>query len=109
MKTTRLRFETGSISASGSYTSDPLDMTAFSLVSLQIVKTGTGAGNFKLEKSNDGTNWEDVASATSINTGAQVLSIEKADFAHSAIRAVITETGGSAAMSVVGIFLAKAI
>lgn len=43
---------------------DPFDITNYSGCSLSIVGPGAGAGSMKLQHSNDGANWKDIAGAT---------------------------------------------
>ncbi len=53
-------------SANGNINTDYIDMTLFQLAYIQILTAGLNAsdGVFKLQDSNDGTNWHDIAGAT---------------------------------------------
>lgn len=70
-------FQSFSFNADTAYTSDSVEAENCATLSLQLVGTGLdkGDGTIKLQHSNDGSSYADVAAATTIALGATVTVI----------------------------------
>ncbi len=85
--------------------SDPIPMTQFSGIGLQIVwesLSGTLDGTVTVYVSNDGTNWDDIGTPTTISTatGNQCIGIEDVFFTY--VKVVATKnniTSGTISVS----------
>lgn len=66
-------------------------------LTVQIIPAGASSANYaaKLQSSNDGTNWDDIASATTTLTDDTTKSISVSNTGFKWLRAVFTRTGGS--------------
>lgn len=90
MINTRLKIATRTIN-NATWTSDPLDITPYSGVGLQLNTSGAGTGSVKIQRSNDGSHWGDLASATTIAASGTFF-IDKNVVYNSLIRVVVTES-----------------
>ncbi len=85
--------------------SGAIPLTQFSDIGLQIVwasLTGTLDGVVTVYVSNDGTNWDDIGTPTTISTanGTQCIGIEDAFYAYIKVEAVKNNiTGGTISVS----------
>lgn len=100
------------VAAAGSYTSVPVDMSKFDFGhgSIQIIVTGTGTCKLAVSVSRDGVS--DLTSLGDIKTamvaGSYIVSLRDAALRYGNFyHMVITETGGTAAVNVKALVMAK--
>lgn len=64
-------YATAQIDATGTNSSDSIPVGDYTVGTIQVVWASiTGTGSFKLQASNDGTNWNDISGATGSTSGA---------------------------------------
>lgn len=86
---------------SGDVISKSILLNAIVLVSVQCVWTGSPVGGLKLQASNDGITWSDVAgSAVSLNGAGDVL-YNLPEIGYLYLRAIYTHTSGAGYLQVV--------
>ncbi len=81
-------------------TSNAVDFAACARASFQFVWTGAATGSYKLEASNDGVNWSDIASATLAVTAASDGFINLSDCNSRYVRAVYTNATSTGVVGV---------
>ena len=77
-----------------------LDVTNCNGASVQLNGIAGTAGSMKLQQSNDNTNWEDIASATSTLAANEANIINVAGLYTGHIRALVTLSAGAGTYSV---------
>lgn len=86
----------GSATAGNSYTTAKFDTSGRKCLSVQAVIAGTiTAGSVQLQHSNDGSNWGNSGTATSV-TAAGSYFINVADFGYDFARVIVTATTNNA-------------
>jgi Flp pilus assembly protein TadG len=93
-------------SAATSFTASGIDLGDFVMYSVQASFTGSDvAGTFKLQASNDGTNFTDISGATAsvTSSGTALLNVENAGYRF--VRADWTYTSGTGNITLT--FIAK--
>lgn len=92
MITSSKRF-TGTVTNGGAVVFEMANLTA---AEFQLVTTGTAtSGTCKIQKSNDGTNWHDIASATGSFTTATSIMIPVSGVIAGQIRILFGTAGGT--------------
>lgn len=89
-KVTHKRVESIALTVSSNQVLGVLDVTNCNGASVQLNGIVGTAGSMKLQQSNDGTNWEDIASATSTLAASEANIINVANLYTGHIRALVT-------------------
>lgn len=74
---------------------DAMDVSMYNGVSVQINGIVGTAGSLKLQQSNDGVNWEDIASATVTLAASVPKILTVAGIYTNLVRPVVTLSGGA--------------
>jgi hypothetical protein len=87
---------------SGNKTSVALNLELSTIVSIQgNIGAGFTTATFKLQTSNDGVNWVDLASSTKVVTGAEIIFWDISAASYEYIRVDISSVTGSAAVEII--------
>lgn len=97
--------ETVALTVSANQVLGTLDITNCNGVSVQLNGIVGTAGSMKLQQSNDGTNWEDIPSATSTLAASEANIINASALYTGFVRALCTLSAGAGSYDV--IFMAK--
>lgn len=90
---------TKALTVSSNQVIDSIDITNCNGVSVQLNGLSATAGSMKLQQSNDNTNWEDIASATSTLAANEANIINVAGVYTGHVRAVVTLSDGAGTYS----------
>lgn len=91
----------GTMTGTSAITSSTVDMSFSSLLSLQLVWTGTPNGSVVVQVSNDATTWSSYTiTMPSIAGSAGNGAVQLADFAHQFVRVVYTNSSSTGVLTV---------
>lgn len=89
-------------SMASSFNSNAFNLDRTPIFAIQAVYTGSPVGTLKLQSSNDGTNWDDIAGSTVAVSaaGSQTWNYTGAGFGK--VRLVYTATSGTGSLTATG-------
>lgn len=101
----KVLLDTTTISTATTVNSDVFDVINYTVASLQLIIGGTGtlAGSFKAQASNDGVNFFDIPNATANLSTTSPIWLNLPEIGAAFVRGVITASSGSSVCTVIGI------